>query len=258
MTRRPFLKQLGVSLALAIAVGGCAMSLADQIVALMREAIAALQGKRYDEAIGKFQQVVSRDPKHWEAYVGLARGYIGRGNWSQAVTSGRQAFQISPSGADVVPAFAEALFGGGVDALKGGKFTDAIGMFVDYIKIQPSNVSAYINLGRAFIGNRQFGDALNAFVQGLGVAGGSAGERNELVRGLYDGGKQAFSSNDFRGAIGFFREYIKTDSSNVNAYLDLAKSYWNAGDRGEAVKSFSEVLKLNPTNSEALRFMLQR
>ena len=235
------------------------MSLADKIVALMREALAALTGKRYDEALSKFAEVIKLDGKHVPAYVGMARSFIGKSDWGGAINSARSAFQIVPSGQDVIPVFAESLFGGGVDALRGGRFKDAIGNLSEYIRIQPGNANAYMNVGKAFIGDRQYGQALDAFVKGLGLTGEpGAPERGEFVRSIFDGGTQAFQQADYKSAIGFFTEYIKSDRSNVQAYLNLARSYWNTGDRGAALNAFGDVLKLSPTNSEALRFMLQR
>lgn len=235
------------------------ISLADRIARLLKEALALLQGKKYDEAIAKFTEVVTLDNRNVDGYVGMARAFIGKGAWGDAIASARNAFQIAPAGANVVPVFAEALFGGGVDALKGGRFKDAIGNLGEYIRIQPNNASAYLNVGKAFLGDRQYGQALDAFVRGLGLAGQpGAPDRGEFIRSIFDGGTQAFQANDYRSAAGFFREYIKTDRSNVQAYLNLGRSLWNSGERGQAIESFAEVLKLNPGNTEALRFMLQR
>lgn len=243
----------------AITLAGClqTLSLAEQIATLMREAQQFFAAKQYDQAIGKYASAVKLDTKHWPAYLGLARSYIGKGSWSEAISNGRQAYQLSPNGADVISALAESLLGGGLAAVQSGQYNQAIGYLGDYIKLQPNNASAYLNIGKAFLGSGQFGPALDSFVKGLGVAGGGS-ERTELVRSMFDGGMQAFNKSDYRGAIGFFREYVKTDRGNLQAYLNLGKSLWNVGDRGDALNAFREVLQLSPSNAEALRFMLQR
>lgn len=257
-SRRRLIAAAGL-IVLAACVQNPVMSLAERIAALLKQALALLQGKKYDEALAKFAEVIKLDNRNIDAYVGAARAYIGKGAWGDAITSARNAFQIAPSGNDVVPVFAEALFGGGVDALKGGRFKDAIGNLSEYIRIQPNNASAYMNVGKAFLGDRQFGPALDAFVKGLGLAGQpGAPDRGEFVRSIFEGGTQAFQANDYRSAVGFFREYVKSDRSNVQGYLNLGRSLWNSGERGQAIESFAEVLKLSPGNTEALRFMLQR
>lgn len=245
--------------AIAITLAGClqTLSLAEQIAALMREAQQFLAARQYDQAIGKYASAVKLDAKHWPAYLGLARSYIGKGSWTEAISNGRQAYQLSPNGTDVIAALAESLLGGGLAAVQSGQYNQAIGYLGDYIKLQPNNANAYLNIGKAFLGSGQFAPALDSFVKGLGVAGGG-NERGELVRSMFDGGMQAFNKSDYRGAIGFFREYIKTDRGNLQAYLNLGKSLWNVGDRGDALNAFREVLQLSPSNAEALRFMLQR
>jgi Tfp pilus assembly protein PilF len=89
-----------------------------------------------------------------------------------------------------------------------------------------------------------------------GLANGGGADRSELIRGLLDGGLQAFSRNDFRAAIDSLREYLKFDSKNLSAYLNLAKAYWESGERGNALDAFRKVLELNPRNEEALKFLL--
>ena len=260
MPARRTILRAALATTVALAAAACTqVSLAEQIAALMREANQALVGKRYDEALGKLVQVVRLDPKHWPAYVGMARAFIGKGAWGDAVKNAREAFALAPSGQDVVAVFAEALIGGGKDALAAGRWSDAIGYLVDYIKLAPNSASAYLDLGRAFLSNRQYSQALDALLKGLGLAGQpGAPDRSEYLRTLLDGGRQAFQASDWSSAAGFLREYVKSDRGNVQAWLDLARSYWNAGDRTQALEAFRDVLKLAPTNAEALRFMLQQ
>ncbi len=82
-------------------------------------------------------------------------------------------------------------------------------------------------------------------------------DRNEVISALLAGGTQAFKERDFGSAAGMLREYVKQDPRNLQAYLTLAKSYWESGQSGGALEAFREVLKLNPTNSEALQFLFK-
>jgi tetratricopeptide (TPR) repeat protein len=243
-------------LAVALVLAGCAtMSLQDEIDALMKEGQQLYSVQKYDEAIGKFGQVINKDPKQWLAYVWIARAFIAQGKWFDAVGNAKKAYDLSPGGADVLKVFGEALFGGGADALKNGRFADSVRYFVDFLKLEPGNASAWLNVAKAYLGQGQFREAFNALIQGLASGGGA--QRQELIRQLLDGGIQAFSRGNYRDAIDMLKEYVKFDSNNLSAYLNLAKSYWEAGERGNALDMFRKVLQLNPRQEEALRFLLQ-
>ena len=250
---------LALMLMFAVVLGGCAavtagVSLQDQIEALMREGRQFYANKQYDESVAKFGEVVAKDARYWQAYVGMARSYISKGAWQDAIGNAKKAYELAPNGQDVIAVLGEALYGGGADALKNGRLAESVIRFVEYLKLEPGNASAWLNVGRAYLGQAQFREALNAFLQGLANGGGA--DRADLIRGLLDGGMQAYSRNDYRAAIDALREYLKFDAKNLSAYLNLAKAYWESGERGNALDAFRKVLDLDPRQTEALRFLL--
>ena len=323
-------RALAVLLIAVLALGGCATLMEVTIDELIRQGIELFTARRYDEAIAKFLEVVRRDPKQWTAYLYMARSYIAKADWSNALTNARQAFQLAPSSGDVIPALAEALFGAGVDALKRGQFQTAIGHLVEYLKLRPTDANGYLQLSRAFLSTGAWGDALRTIVQGLtqspdaatrgqlvrglfdgGVQALSAGNataaigllqeyvkqgpdasgylqlgraflttgawtealralaqglaqspdattRNELVRSLLDGGTRALTSGNAKGAIGLLQEYVRHDTGNVSAYVNLGKAYWQDGSLTNAMGAFQRVLQLSPSNAEALQFLRGR
>jgi len=235
-------------------LAGCAglgFETPDSVMAEGRELFLA---KRYDEAIAKFEHVLELDSSRWLAYVYIARCYIGKFSWFSAIASARKAYQLAPSGEDVIPTFAEALFGGGVDALKNARFTDAISNFVEYLRLKPTDAAGYLNVGKAYLGAGNYGEALSAFVRGL-TQGGGGSVRQDLVHGLLDGGLQALTRGDARNAVGFLQEYTRHDPQNLTGYLNLGKALWQSGDRLQALNAFREALRLQPGNSEALQFL---
>jgi len=237
-----------------LVVAGCASLMADSIESLLKQGIELFTAKKYDEAIAKFLEVVRRDPKSWNAYLYLARSYIAKSSWTDALASGRKALELAPERNDVIPVLAEALFGAGTDALKRGQFSEAIGHFTEYVKLKPTDFQGYLQLGRAYLGRGAYPDALRAFVQGLGQAPDAAG-RQQLVSGLLDGGRQALTTGNAKAAISLLQEYVRHDSSNVAAYVELGKAYWQDGSLGNALATFQRVLELNPNNSEAQQFL---
>ncbi len=256
-TRRAVIVQLlSCTLAgAALLTSGCAtISPAEVANTLVQEGQALYNAKRYDEALAKFREATAKDPNNWNAYLWIARASIAKGAWGEAIAGGRRAFELSPQGPEVATIFFQALFGGGMEALNGGRFADSIKYLSEYLRHQPTNAGAWTNVGKAYMGNKQFADGLGALTKALGIAGS---DRGDILKNIFGGGLQAFSQRDYGSAIALMREYVGQDPRNLQAYLTLAKSYWESGQRSGALEAFREVLKISPTNGEALQFLRQ-
>jgi tetratricopeptide (TPR) repeat protein len=83
-----------------------------------------------------------------------------------AVSDGK-AFDLAPSNQDVVAVLAEALVGGGRDSLTRGQYSEAIGRFVEYVRLKPTDARGYLDLGRAYPGSGRYADALGSVLRGL-------------------------------------------------------------------------------------------
>lgn len=257
MTAKLLRTRLTLLLLVSTLLAACAgLTLQSEIDGLMKEGQQLYSEKKYDQAIDKFVIVIGKDPAYWQAYLWAARAFIAKGNWGDAIANGRKAFELAPNKTEAMPIFAQALFGGGADALKNGRFAESVNLFVEYLKLEPGSTQAWLNVGKAYLGQEDFRQALGAFAQGLAVGGGA--ERQDLIRQLLDGGVQAFSSGKHRESIDLLREYLKYDAKNLQAYLNIAKAYWESGDKGKALDAFKQVLKLDPRQEEALRYMLRR
>jgi len=108
---------------------------------------------------------------------------MAKGSWTKAMSNARLAYQAVPAGEDVVPTLAQALWGGGMEALKSGQFREAISAFTEYLRLRPSDASAYLELGRAFMQSGNVPDAVAAFGKALQL-NPSLPEAADLLRGL--------------------------------------------------------------------------
>lgn len=244
-------------LLMAVLLAACAgLTLQNEIDSLMKEGQQLYAEQKYEQATDKFLIVIGKDPSYWQAYLWAARSFIARGSWKEAIANGRKAFELAPKDQDTLAVFAQALFGGGADALQNGRFAESVQLFVEYLKLEPGNTRAWLNVGKAYLGQKEFRQALSAFAQGLASGGGA--ERQELIRELLGGGLQAFSSGKYRESIDLLREFLKYDKKEVQAWIGLARAYWEAGDKGKAFDAVKDVLKLDPRQADALRHMLGR
>lgn len=234
------LRRIVALLLAAVMVGGCAQLVADSIESRLKQGIELFTQRKYDEAIAKFLEVVQRDAKSWTAYLYLARSYVAKSSWADAIASGRKALELAPERGDVIPTLGEAFLGAGTDALARRQFSEAA-----------------TQLGGAYLGSNAYADALRAFGQGLGQSS-DAGGRTQLMQGLAAGGRQALTSGNAGAAIELLQEYVRRDRNNVAAYLDLGKAYWERGNVVNALGAFQRVLELNPNEPEALQFIRGR
>jgi tetratricopeptide (TPR) repeat protein len=241
-----------------MALAGCAaIDPHGEMNALMAEGQQLYSAQRFDEAIDRFRAVIARDRGFYPAYVGLARSLMAKGAWADAVVNARRAMELSRGAPDVLPVLLDALYGGGTDALARGAFVDSIGYFAEYVGHQSGNFRAWLNVAKAYAGNRQFIEALGALRRALETGPGGA-ERAETLQSLLGTGKQAFDARDYGSAINLLREYLKFNASDWSAYLTLGKAYWESGAMRDALSTFARVLELNPRSSEALNLLQGR
>ncbi len=256
MRQKPLLAIL--MLVVVVLGAACAtVSLMESIESLLAQAKALLDARKFDEALTKLAEIIRRDPAQWKAYLYGAQAYIGKLDWSSALSSIRKAHELAPADGSVLATLGESLFGAGRDALQRGAFTDAVGHFVEYVKLRPADASGYLNAGRAYLGSKNWGEAGRMLVDGLGRAG-DATARKEFASTLLEGGRQALNLGEARGAVTLLKEYVKVEPADVAAYVNLGKAYVATGDNFEALSAFRKVLEMAPQNEEARRFLLGR
>ena len=232
-------------------LGGCAGTAPRETPdSLMKEGQRLYLDKKYDEAIARFQRAIELDNTRWAASVYIARSYIAKRNWTLALSNARTAFAVAPAGADVRATLAEALLGRGQAALAAGQFDDASALFGEHIALSPADRQGYLGAGQAYVGQGRFADALNAFARGLQRDKSGPG-RDELLKGLLDGGTKALQQGAPKSAVLLLQEYTQQDPGNADGFVVLGKALIEAGYRSDARGALSRALQLNPAQAEA-------
>jgi cytochrome c-type biogenesis protein CcmH/NrfG len=243
-----------VALAALMLLPSCASTTPTATESLLRQGKEHFDGRRFDDAITTFQEVVKQDPKSVTAHVYLARAYGGKRAWPEAIAAGRKAYELAPDSPETALALTGPLFRGGLDAIAKKQFAEATARLSEYVTLKPNDLAGYMNLGQASLDAGKWEAALDAYRRGL-EKGTEGPDRDDLVDALLDGGNRALEAGDGKTAASFLREYVRIDQFNTFAYLLLGKAYRLSGDKEGALGAFRRVLELNPRDSEALQFV---
>jgi tetratricopeptide (TPR) repeat protein len=129
----------------------------------------ALQRGAFGDAVSHFVEYVKLRPTDAMGYLNAGRAYLGNRNWSDA---GRVLVAGLGRAADPTARqeFARTLLDGGRQALNLGEARGAITLLREYVRVEPADVAAYVNLGKAYVSDGDHIEALSAFRRVLELA----------------------------------------------------------------------------------------
>jgi tetratricopeptide (TPR) repeat protein len=131
----------------------------------------------------------------------------------------------------------------------------AIEQFQEEVKANPQNGEAYIWLGKAYAGAREYEKASDAFTKGA-----SLGEKTKkilkdealFVWGVYNAaGTKAVKREDYKKAEGYFNTAIQYEPDSASTYSLLGFVYTKLGDSTKVVSNYKLAIEKNPKDIEA-------
>jgi tetratricopeptide (TPR) repeat protein len=193
--------ELTFHLATAAAGGGDAKANAE-IQAAAASAIEAMRAGRHDEAITKFNDLVTKVPTCSDCYYNLGVAYTAKQQYAEAETAYKKAVELKPDSGEAYTGLAnvynaqkkfdlaseastkasqltsasgggggaEATYNQGVILFNSGKFAEAKTQFEAAVKADPNYGPAYYQLGMAALNVGQIPDAVAALEKYLQVA----------------------------------------------------------------------------------------
>ncbi len=190
-----------ILLVVTLSVGCATMGLVETIESLLKQIKELLTAQKWDAALTKVAEVIRREPTEWRAYLFGAQAYIGKADWGQALTQARKAVELAPRESETLTTLAQSLFGAGTDAgrvlvdgvsrasdsatrgqlvqglldggrqaLSRGEYQGAAGLLREYVRQEPGDVSALLDLGKAYWSSNDRTEALAAFRRVLELA----------------------------------------------------------------------------------------
>ncbi len=128
-------------------------------------------------------------------------------------------------------------------------YDDALGTFSKVLMKEPANALARINVGYICLKKRIFGEAIEHLSKAIRLDN----DRKATLYAHYYLGLVYLEREMYEDAQTFFRKTLKLGPNLIEAYFELGRSLWFAGQRDEAVQTWTEGHKANKFNPWAKR-----
>ncbi len=211
----------------------------------------------YGGAAACWRKCLRRDPSYAYAYHGLGLVAAKEADYEEAATQQRQALELAPGYCDIVVELADVL-------MKLDSAGEAVAVLERHIGMSPQSLDAWIQLGHAYLQEREFQKAHDAYRAALGIHAEVPAAQFGMATSLARLRKTA----EAREAMEKYRELearkieIRTDlrhrfddlkamSANVAAKFALAGRVCLAhGELAEAERLFRRAATLDPANAQ--------
>ena len=159
------------------------------------------------------------------------------GHWKTSITLWKHALNVTDNNFDAHNGLARAL-------ADEGKLDEAIGHFLQALRIEPDFAGAHTNLGIVLAYQKKFDEAIGHFSEALRIEPDLADAHNGLGRVLADQGK-------LDEAIGHFSKALSIDPDFAEAHNGLGGSLAHQGKLDEAMGHFSKAVRIKPDYAQA-------
>jgi tetratricopeptide (TPR) repeat protein len=175
-------------------------------------------------------------------YIEKGWSLISLGDYAGAIQSLEKALTLSPG--DIQ---AQSLLGWA--QMLHEDYDDALGTFSRVLMKEPANALARINVGYICLKKRIFGEAIEHLSKAIRLDN----DRKATLYAHYYLGLVYLEREMFEDAQTFFRKTLKLGPNLVEAYFELGRAQWFAGQRDEALQTWAEGQKANKFNPWAKR-----
>lgn len=195
----------------------------------LRQGLNKLNRGDYPGALENFQQALRLDPNFTEAYVCRSIIHYYQGDHLGAIEDCNQVLRINPRNAD-------AYNNRGLNRCALRDYKGAIADFNQTLEIEPNHAKAYLNRGYSRLQLDNNWGAIEDFDQALRIDPQSAKEYLKRI---------APTLNNEQGAIKDPNQQL------VQGLLIEGNLRYDAGDLREAIAAYTQVLTIDPNNTEA-------
>ena len=170
-------------------------------------------------------------------YIEKGWSLISLGDYAGAIQSLEKALTLSPGEIQ-----AQSLLGWA--QMLHEDYDDALGTFSRVLMKEPANALARINVGYICLKKRIFGEAIEHLSKAIRLDN----DRKATLYAHYYLGLVYLEREMFEDAQTFFRKTLKLGPNLIEAYFELGRALWFAGQRDEAMQTWAEGHKANKFN----------
>src|SRR5215207_1376418 len=175
-------------------------------------------------------------------YIEKGWSLISLGDYAGAIQSLEKALSLSPG--DVQ---AQSLLGWA--QMLHEDYDDALGTFSRVLMKEPANALARINVGYICLKKRIFGEAIEHLSKAIRLDN----DRKATLYAHYYLGLVYLEREMFEDAQTFFRKTLNLGPNLIEAYFDLGRAQWFAGNKEGARRTWTDGHKANKFNPWAKR-----
>ena len=175
-------------------------------------------------------------------YIEKGWSLISLGDYVGAIQSLEKALALSPGEVQ-----AQSLLGWA--QMLHEDYDDALGTFSKVLMKEPANALARINVGYICLKKRIFGEAIEHLSKAIRLDN----DRKATLYAHYYLGLVYLEREMFEDAQTFFRKTLKLGPNLIEAYFELGRALWFAGQKDEALQSWADGHKANKFNPWAKR-----
>ena len=132
------------------------------------------------------------------------------------------------------------------------RYDSASEQYETALSIEPKSRPALINLAMSYKARDMYDEALEKFRQAEAVKPDFPPEV------LIKIAETCFAKKDFSDAVEYYNKAIEKKPDSAAALLGLGESYVNTGNKSQAYNYFRKVLKTDPNNPKARRYLSKK
>jgi tetratricopeptide (TPR) repeat protein len=176
---------------------------------------------------------------HIGASTFIEKGWslISLGDHAGAIQALQKALQLSPGETQ-----AESMLGWA--QMLHGDYDDALSTFQKVLMKEPANSLARINVGYICLKKRIFGEAIEHLSKAIRLDN----DKKATLYAHFYLGLVYLHREMYEDALTFFQKTLKLGPNLIEAYYELGRTFWFAGDQEQAKHTWAEGFKANKFN----------